>query len=593
MIEHINSDFFQKIMFSYIEKGTKLKIIKYNKNLQIKIGINILHYKVYSGRFIIYEAKGKGKEYNGYKDQLVYEGEFLNGERNGQGKEYDENVRLIYEGEFKNGKRNGKGKEYNYRGELIYEGEFQKGKRNGKGKSFINGKLRMDGEFLDDAFILGIISDEMGYISDEYTDRNGYKTIKDDFGFQIFEGEFLNGRKNGKGKEYYSLSHNLLFEGKYLNGQRNGKGKEYNYRENKTIIFEGEYLNGKRNGNAKIYFKNGYVHIQGEYLFNKPWNVKYYDKDGSLMGEVKNGKGKIRDFSIDNPDIVVEREYLYGEANGIGKIFFKNNLILEGEFLNGKLNGKGKEYNLIGEMIFEGEYIDNHKIKGKEYLDGKLIYDGEYLFDRKFNGKGYDKDGKLIYELINGNGTVIEEIDDIIFEGEYLNGRKHGKGKYYKNDYLFYDGEFKNGEANGKGKVFNESGQLMYEGDIKNTIPYGKGKKFYPNGQLMYEGDIVYGKFHGKGKYYMYNGILCFDAEFFEGKIHGKTKLYVEDKIRFEGEYLNGLQSMGKEYNEKGELIFEGEYSDGKRWNGKGKEYEDGKLVFEGIYDKGKKVEEK
>ena len=31
----------------------------------------------------------------------------------------------------------------------------------------------------------------------------------------------------------------------YLNGKRNGKGKEYNY--NGILVFEGEYLNGKKN----------------------------------------------------------------------------------------------------------------------------------------------------------------------------------------------------------------------------------------------------------------------------------------------------------------------------------------------------------
>ena len=35
----------------------------------------------------------------------------------------------------------------------------------------------------------------------------------------------------------------LIFEGEYLNGKRNGKGKEY---DNNKIIFEGEYLNGKK-----------------------------------------------------------------------------------------------------------------------------------------------------------------------------------------------------------------------------------------------------------------------------------------------------------------------------------------------------------
>ena len=34
----------------------------------------------------------------------------------------------------------------------------------------------------------------------------------------------------------------LVFEGQYVNGQKNGKGKEYNW--NNCIKFEGEYFNG-------------------------------------------------------------------------------------------------------------------------------------------------------------------------------------------------------------------------------------------------------------------------------------------------------------------------------------------------------------
>ena len=34
-----------------------------------------------------------------------------------------------------------------------------------------------------------------------------------------------------------------MYEGEYLNGKRNGKGKEYDEKGN--IIFEGEYLNGE------------------------------------------------------------------------------------------------------------------------------------------------------------------------------------------------------------------------------------------------------------------------------------------------------------------------------------------------------------
>ena len=54
--------------------------------------------------------------------------------------------------------------------------------------------------------------------------------------------EDLNGKRNGKGKEYHENG-KVQFSGTYLNGERNGKGTEYNY--DGTIkydaISEGEY----------------------------------------------------------------------------------------------------------------------------------------------------------------------------------------------------------------------------------------------------------------------------------------------------------------------------------------------------------------
>ena len=80
-----------------------------------------------------------------------------------------------------------------------------------------------------------------------------------------FVGKYLNGKKNGKGKEYY-FNGNLRFEGEYLNGQRNGKGKEY-YED--ILKFEGEYLNGKRNGKGIEYDDEGNIFFEGEYLNGK------------------------------------------------------------------------------------------------------------------------------------------------------------------------------------------------------------------------------------------------------------------------------------------------------------------------------------
>ena len=78
----------------------------------------------------------------------------------------------------------------------------------------------------------------------------------------IFEGEYLNWKRNGHGKEY--KKEKLIFEGEFLNGVRSGKGKEYDKWE--ELIFEGEYLNGEKSGKGKEYYPNVKLKFEGEYL---------------------------------------------------------------------------------------------------------------------------------------------------------------------------------------------------------------------------------------------------------------------------------------------------------------------------------------
>ena len=128
MVENIKSQYFQKILLSSLNEKTKLDLIKYNKHFQNLMDIKLINYKLYKGNYIIYETKGKGKEYF-YDGKISYEGEYLNGRRNGKWKEYNEYGELEFEGEYLNGKRNGKGKEYYGNGELEFEGEYLNGNR--------------------------------------------------------------------------------------------------------------------------------------------------------------------------------------------------------------------------------------------------------------------------------------------------------------------------------------------------------------------------------------------------------------------------------------------------------------------------------
>jgi len=55
-----------------------------------------------------------------------------------------------------------------------------------------------------------------------------------------------------------------MFEGEYINGEKNGNVKEYH--ENGKLMFEGEYLKGKRNGKGIEYYSSGELRFEGEYL---------------------------------------------------------------------------------------------------------------------------------------------------------------------------------------------------------------------------------------------------------------------------------------------------------------------------------------
>lgn len=77
-----------------------------------------------------------------------------------------------------------------------------------------------------------------------------------------------------------------------------------------------------------------------------------------------------------------------------------------------------------------------------------------------------------------------------------------------------------------------------------------------------------------------------------DGELKGIGKEYNEkSQMIFEGEYLNKKKNgKGKEFDPTGKLVFKGEYYNNFR-NGKGKEYfNNGNIMFKGEYLNGKKI---
>ena len=64
MFEKIKSKKFIKNLFQHIYNKRKLKLIKYNKKLQYIIDINLDHYKIFKGKYILYKGIKLWKEFN-------------------------------------------------------------------------------------------------------------------------------------------------------------------------------------------------------------------------------------------------------------------------------------------------------------------------------------------------------------------------------------------------------------------------------------------------------------------------------------------------------------------------------------------------
>ena len=270
-ISIINYKFFKGNYIIYESNGIGKEYYGYNDTL------------IYEGEYLNGKRNGKGKEYDKYNGELIFEGEYLNGKRNGKGKDCYPTGKLIFEGEYLNGKEwngtrydensnityklnndmNGKGKEY-YKGKLEFEGQYLNGKRHGKGKEYnYDGYLKFEGEYLNGQrngkgkeYYLNSdkLEFEGQYLFDKKWNGKGY----DSFGNIIYE------LKDGKGliKIYYAEDNALIFEGEYLNGKINGKGKKF---KDGQLIFEGEYLYGNRL-KGKNYRIKYFVYKEDEYF---------------------------------------------------------------------------------------------------------------------------------------------------------------------------------------------------------------------------------------------------------------------------------------------------------------------------------------
>ena len=310
--------------------------------------------------------------------------------------------------------------------------------------------------------------------------------------------------------------------------------------------------------------------------------IIYHDnekKKKKYVGEMKDGKyegrGTFYDFS---GKIEYDGYFKDGNYEGYGREynFYDNKLKYEGFFSNYKYNGKGMLYYKNNKIFFVGYFKENDYVKGILYdPEGNIVYKGEFINKNPKEGKNiklFELNGDLIYEgdflegKYHGQGTLYEigkyERKGIFSEfkrkkyiGEFNNGNFEGTGKLYMDHslgkYLYYEGKFKNGLFNDEGILFYQNGKKFYDGNFKDGQICGKGVRFYKNGSKKMEGVFE-------------NSNSC------EGKYFNP-----EEKEIYSGKILNEIPLTSKNitiYDDNMNKIYEGETNEGV-YEGEGTEY--------------------
>ena len=317
------------------------------------------------------------------------------------------------------------------------------------------------------------------------------------------------------------LDNGDYFIGELKNNKKNGKG--IIYYNNGNIKYEGDFINDNFGGNGKSTFENGEYYI------------------GEFKNGLKNGKGI---YYYNNGNIKYQGDFINDKFDGNGKCIWEDCAYYIGEWKNGLTHGKGKEFYNNGNILYEGNYFNNER---EGY--GKYIYENGWYYI-----------GNWKNNLKHGKGIIYDKKGNIVYDGEFLKNKYEGKGKYIFDDGEYYIGEFKYGLKNGKGIIYYKNGNNIYEGDFINDKYEGNGKLIYKNGEY-YIGEFKNGLKSGKGKEFYNNGNILYEGYYLKNKYEGKGKFIDEDGYYYIGEWKNGLKNgKGIIYDKNSNILLEGNF---------------------------------
>jgi hypothetical protein len=166
----------------------------------------------------------------------------------------------------------------------------------------------------------------------------------------------------------------------------------------------------------------------------------------------------------------------------------------------------------------------NHRTE-KPYGQGRMEYD-----DMIYEGQWIDGDW-------SGFGRIIATDGSSSYQGGFLDNRKHGLGVLKYPDGRVYDGAFQL-DRMGKGTMQYTDGST-YWGYYVDNIPHGRGKFTIPDGTI-YDGEMDRGSFEGHGRMTFPDG-RWYLGEWTDGQKNGiGLEVLADGSLLHEGTFCNG-----------------------------------------------------
>ncbi|CCW67660.1 unnamed protein product [Phytomonas sp. Hart1] len=191
----------------------------------------------YEGHLAYSIRQGVGR-LSSHGGRAVYQGAWAHGRRNGRGSQQfpDGN---IYDGEWQDDERQGHGVMIYHNGD-CYEGDWAHDERHGKGEMAWKKGAAGYTELYEGTWVHGLPSGQGRSTMITYLEGSGASTynpisesgdflipsnfvIPFDCGTNVYEGSFMNGKREGQGIFYYADG--SRFEGTWQNGRKNGTCK--------------------------------------------------------------------------------------------------------------------------------------------------------------------------------------------------------------------------------------------------------------------------------------------------------------------------------------------------------------------------------